>query len=462
MDCLSENAVLELVEGRTAPAVADEVHAHLASCTSCRKVVAEVAASLESAGSDDAATMTMSNPVAIERPDRQPVGAPPERLGRYEVVKVLGMGGMGVVYEAHDPHLGRRVALKVMRADHTLTDEAQARLLREARAMAQIAHPNVVTVHDVGVVGGQIFVAMEYVDGVTLKHVMRERRPWREVVPLFLQAGEGLAAAHAVGLVHRDFKPDNVLVGKDGRVRVTDFGLARLGGPASEVSPHSPAVDLLTTVTRTDLFVGTPAYMSPEQFRGSASDARSDQFSFCVAVYEAVYGERPFAGKGLSGLAASVIVGQVRRPVDGVKVPKAFREALLRGLATDPEKRYSSMPAVLVALRQSVEPPRASRWGFVFALAMVAVGAVGIGVWSRTMSRPVAGGAVVMPGTAAAMESAPIAGPATLDTVIEIAPAAPTAPAPSSAHPSRAPRSKIAASTPTKTPRSPLKPFDEP
>ena len=338
MACLSEDAVLEFVEGRSAPAAVAEVDAHLASCASCRSVVADVAEGLSR----------------------------PMRLGRYEVVRTLGVGGMGVVYEAHDPHLHRRVALKVMRADHTRSDDAQARALREARAMAQVSHPNVVTVHDVGVVENQIFIAMEYVDGSTLRAFMKTEPHWQRVFEQLLQAGDGLAAAHDAGLVHRDFKPDNVLLGKDGRVRVTDFGLARLASaPDDDGAPRSRqgGEAILTTLTRTNLFVGTPAYMAPEQFAGRAADPRSDQFSFCVVLYQAIYGTRPFKGSSLRELTESALAAPISMPARKDE-PEALRTALLRGLEREPANRHETMRDLLAALRASVgaRPARRPRW----------------------------------------------------------------------------------------------------
>jgi eukaryotic-like serine/threonine-protein kinase len=390
MACLSEDAVLEFVEGRSAPAVVAEVDVHLASCAACRSVVADVADGLSH----------------------------PMKLGRYEVVRTLGVGGMGIVYEAHDPHLARRVALKVMRADHTMSD-AQARALREARAMAQVSHPNVVTVHDVGVVDRQIFIAMEYVDGSTLKAFMRMQPPWRLVLDHLLQAGEGLAAAHDAGLVHRDFKPDNVLLGKDGRVRVTDFGLARLASaPHDDETPraHRKAEDVLTTLTRTNLFVGTPAYMAPEQFAGTMADPRSDQFAFSVVLYEAIYGTRPFKGSNLRELTANALAGDASAAAPKKDEPAALRAALLKGLERDPRMRHETMRALLVALRASAGlASRRPRWVY------AAIGAgllVPMTVLASSTLWPKAGPttantSTLGPATASAVETPPSAAPQT-------------------------------------------------
>src|SRR5439155_5865060 len=250
-----------------------------------------------------------SEPVSKEA---SAVPLPMKALGRYVVERELGSGGMGLVYAAYDPELGRKVALKLVRpraSGKMGPSEGRARLLREAQAMAQLTHPNVVAIHDVGTFGDQVFIAMEYVEGRTLSEwLSATKRPWREIVSLFAQAGRGLAAAHAKNIVHRDFKSDNVWVGEDGRARVLDFGLARAmrgagelpqsaGAPAEGKATRSPRVPLLAAaVTLPGTFLGTPPYMAPEQLKGESGDARADQFSFCVALYYALYGELPFAG----------------------------------------------------------------------------------------------------------------------------------------------------------------------
>ncbi|MCA9693542.1 MAG: serine/threonine protein kinase, partial [Myxococcales bacterium] len=210
-----------------------------------------------------------------------------DSIDRYLILARLGEGGMGLVYAAHDPELDRKVAIKLLRGDPT-DSGARDRLLREAQAMARLSHPNVITVHDVGTARGHVFVAMEYVEGGTLGTWLEEQeRGWRAVLDVFLAAGRGLAAAHEAGLVHRDFKPDNVLLERDGRVRVADFGLARYGLGAAPTHPPAPAeaptdmtrtgVSLNTKLTITGATVGTPAYMAPEQLGGVDVDARADQ-----------------------------------------------------------------------------------------------------------------------------------------------------------------------------------------
>ncbi|MCB9704754.1 MAG: serine/threonine protein kinase, partial [Myxococcales bacterium] len=291
----------------------------------------------------------------------------PEVFGRYRIEAKIGAGGMGVVYRAHDPELDRRVAVKLLRAEAADDERARQRMLREARAMARLAHPNVIHVYDVGAVDDQVFVAMELVDGVSLaRWLMREERGWEEVLAVFRAAGEGLQAAHDAGLIHRDFKPENVLVGADGRVRVLDFGLARSssgGGEAGtleggEVDEGAGAGagaattggDLGGSLTRTGALMGTPRYMSPEVCRGRPADARSDLFGFCVALYEGIYGRMPFDGEDVQSYLASVAEGELREPPPGSEAPPWIWLVLRRGLARDPDARYHDMRSLLAAL----------------------------------------------------------------------------------------------------------------
>ncbi|MGE5186380.1 MAG: serine/threonine-protein kinase, partial [Acidobacteriota bacterium] len=315
-------------------------------------------------------------------------------LGRYVVLEKLGGGGMGVVYTAYDPELDRRIAIKLLRPGSSgPSADARTRLLREAQALARLSHPNVIAVHDVGVIGEQVFVAMEYVDGVTL-HAWTRREPhtWRALVDAYLQAGRGLEAAHAVGIVHRDFKPENVLVGNDRRVRVLDFGLAREDENASRPDPamkveHAETVarsqpGLSTPLTSAGEFLGTPAYSSPEQLQGDPADARSDQFSFCVSLYEALYGERPFAGSTFGELVTSVLDGKISAPPARSRVPGRLREVLLRGLRGKPDERYPSMTELLAALAH--DPAVKRRRGLAATGVLALAGVAAYGVWGRT------------------------------------------------------------------------------
>ncbi len=271
-------------------------------------------------------------------------------LSRYVLLQRVGAGGMGVVYAAYDPQLDRRVALKLLSAARSVDTRGRSRMLREAQAMARLTHPNVVAVHDIGAAEGRTFIAMEFIEGQTIKAwLLQSPRPWREVLRVYLAAGRGLVAAHAVGLVHRDFKPDNVMIADDGRVLVTDFGLAREHETA-ELMLQSGELDTSRETNQTGTLAGTPAYMAPEQFGGDSGDMRSDQFSFCVALYEGLFGERPFAGDSYAALADSVLNGRLATPSPKSGVPAHIKNAVLRGLKPEPAQRHASMPALLTVL----------------------------------------------------------------------------------------------------------------
>lgn len=302
--------------------------------------------------------------------------AEPVLIGRFQVLETLGQGGMGVVYAARDAQLDRQVALKVIRDDVLDGDASErARLLREARALARLSHPNVVQVHEVGEHEGAVFIVMELVHGTTLGQWLAAReRPLAAVLARFVEAAQGLDAAHRVGIVHRDFKPTNALVGADGRVRIVDFGLARgesreaeltTGGPR-EAGPGSEA-----SSTGTATRAGTPAYMSPEQVVGARCDARSDQFSFCVALFEAVYGRRPFAAGELLARLEAGDLGRSPVPRAG-PAPRWLRGLLTRGLSLRPEQRFPAMAAVIDVLQRA---PRRRRRLVVALVALVALAA---------------------------------------------------------------------------------------
>ncbi|WP_146658650.1 serine/threonine-protein kinase [Enhygromyxa salina] len=320
-------------------------------------------------------------------------------IGRYVVIDRLGAGGMGVVYTAYDPELDRKVAVKLLQTGHGGSSRGTTgatRLQREAQAMGALSHPNVITVHDVGTFDDEVFVAMEFVDGWTLGGWLEAKtRSLAAILEVFQAAGQGLAAAHAAGLIHRDFKPDNVMVGRDGRVRVMDFGLARRmdASPdreakvAAQLEPSPPNLDLTTT----GAVLGTPAYMSPEQHLSKPTDARSDQFSYCVALYEAVYGERPFRGENFAALAFAVYRGQIADAPSGSKVPGWLRSVLLRGLATMPEARFTNMDELLAQLgrdRRNV----ARRWALVGAGALILAAVTWGTLASRTQASVCTGG----------------------------------------------------------------------
>jgi eukaryotic-like serine/threonine-protein kinase len=336
MECLGENTIARLVHNAADEALATLALKHLDSCATCREVVAQVLVE-----SDEGASLVA--------PFNQLRLKPGARIGRYVVLERLARGGMGVVFAAYDPELARQVAIKLVRADTSSkrpSYEAQDSLLNEARALARLKHPNVLTVHDVGTIGVQVFVALELVDGSTLRQWLRSQpRTTGQKLEVLAQAGRGLAAAHAKGIVHRDFKPENVLVGDDQRVRVMDLGLSNAATPiAGSASERS----------RTG---GTIGYLAPEQARGGATDARSDQFSFCVTVVEALTGQRVATAAEAQALA----------------IPRRLKRVVKRGLAGAPDARYVSLDVLLADFERAISP---RRWRAVLAatLAIVAVG----------------------------------------------------------------------------------------
>jgi len=325
-------------------------------------------------------------------PAGPPVGAvapgEPFRAGRYVILNHVGHGAMGNVYAAYDPELDRKVAVKVLR-DSTRGRPLPASLAREAKAMAKLTHAHVVTVFDVGSCERGVFVAMEFVEGLTLRTWLKEQvRGWQEVLAAFVQAGQGLAAAHAAGVIHHDFKPDNVLVGADGVVKVADFGLARvaagtlatisgeLSDAAGVTRSQAAAASGSATPTQADEHgpVGTLAYMAPERHLLRPADARSDQFSFCVALYEALYQQRPFTGADVAGLRRAVLHEPPAEPPRGTPVPARVAAVLRRGLARAPEERFATMQDLLAALAGPVQ--RRRHWTLTAGLLLGAAGAM--------------------------------------------------------------------------------------
>jgi tetratricopeptide (TPR) repeat protein len=320
-------------------------------------------------------------PIAPAAP-KQPAPELPAgtKLGRFSVLNRLGAGGMGVVYSAYDPELDRRVAIKLLGYADERSRDANLRLLREAQAMARLSHPNVVSVYDVGELDDRtVFLAMELVEGDSFDQWLKAKpRSYPEVRDMLIHAGRGLAAAHRAGLVHRDFKPANLLVGTDGRARVTDFGIARLedaeptdDGDAIATGSLSGVTPLAIDLTRTGTAVGTPAYMAPEQHRGQPVDARADQFAFCVTAWEAVWGARPFTGKGAE-LLAQVGKGAPKPPKDVRDAPPGLPAILRRGLADAPASRWPSMDELLVQLADDPIARRRRRVAIAASLAVVA------------------------------------------------------------------------------------------
>jgi predicted Ser/Thr protein kinase len=350
-------------------------------------------------GSEELATVRLQQ-APPEPPPPEPPPAPavaPTWAGRYTLVRKLAEGGMGAVYIAYDDQLDRRVAVKLLR-QAVRSPTFQQRMHREAQALARLSHPNVVQVYDVGHHDDQLFVAMELVVGSDLRKWWKAApRGWRAVLDVILQAGEGLAAAHRAGLVHRDIKPDNILVGDDGRVRVADFGLAR--AEASDAAdpapaphhdePRTPGSLLDAPLTEQGHILGTPAYMAPEQLLRVSSGARSDLFALCVVLYEGIYGERPFRGKTWQELAVAANAGLYTPPVRDPPIPAWLTRALARGLSADPDDRHPTIDALLTELRRPQQLVR-RRWQWGVALGGLGLG-LGIGVAALQREPPCVG-----------------------------------------------------------------------
>lgn len=296
--------------------------------------------------------------------------SPATTLGRFSLLERVGTGGMGMVYSAWDPELDRKVAIKVVRSDVAGPD-AMSRLLDEARSLAKLRHPNVVTIYDVGESNGRVWLAMEFVSN-TVRQWLTGKPKAREILAVFEQAGRGLMAAYRAHLVHRDFKPSNVLLDDSGRAIVADFGLAQ----------SQQHVDGGATGR-----AGTPYFMSPEQFDGRAIDARSDQFSFCVCLYDSLFGEHPFEGGSALERQIAALEGQFRRPTRRREAPMGVLAVLARGLEHDPNRRFADMEALLDALID--RPRRRRRWA---AASSVAGGGLLAGVaasWGVAPQAPV-------------------------------------------------------------------------
>ena len=366
--CLDDDSVGAYLDGRLPVGESQRVEHHLGACETCRKHVSFLAQLSRSVIDPDAPTGETAPPVLTRAGSR---------IGRFVVERTLGAGGMGVVFLAHDPELDRKVAIKVLHPELWEAAGAEVRLKREAQAMAKLSHPNIVPVFDVGTHGKQLVLTMEYVDGVTLDVWSREASPpWRAVLAACIAAGRGLAAAHAGGVIHRDFKPQNVLRGKDGRIVVTDFGLARSVGDGSEAATAGATPENLG-ITRTGTVMGTPAFMAPEQFAGQPADEKSDQWNYCATVYRLLYGEPAFPGTTFAELAREVTTGAPREAPSKTEIPPWVRRVLLRGLSRDAAQRYPAMTAVLADLERD---PRVVRRRVAIGGVVGGLLAVGLGV----------------------------------------------------------------------------------
>jgi len=350
MACLDEETVVAFVRGALRGPELAAVERHLVDCPSCAALVTVAAPARNP-------TAIMSDPGAGQ-------------VGRYRLLRLVGRGGMGEVWAAHDPELDRKVAIKILRGDARPDQVETARLAREAQAVARLSHPNVVAIYDVGTDDdGRMFLAMELVEGETLAAwLARAPRTPQEILELYTQAGRGLGAAHRAGIVHRDFKPQNVMVTADGCVRVMDFGLAAAG------NRNQPRL------TKAGSILGTPLYMAPEQMRGQPVDGRADQFSFCVALWEALHGARPFRGETLLELRGQVLAGNPRPGPLRSRVPRRVQAALERGLAIDRAERFPDMDALLQALSGAAgSRRRPAAIGLVAALGLAGLGVLALG-----------------------------------------------------------------------------------
>lgn len=393
-DCPSDAVMAEFAQGLLAADQRRVVETHLDSCESCRVLVGGLIAVQSGPESphlpdspDEGSAETLdligdvSSPELAEALTDEP-GPAGLTLGRYVLRAELGRGGFGRIYAAYDPQLMRNVAIKLLH-HHALHEQAQRRLLREARAVARFTHPNVVVIHDVGtyapgdrpysidsidsIDGAResptqaVFLVMELIEGPTLQTWLAEQtRPWPTVLEVFQQAAEGLAAAHVKGIVHRDFKPSNVMLDSNGVPRVLDFGLAAVDQDSVETKyptreALAEAIAHSRTLSREGVIMGTPGYMAPEQLWGRPVTPAADQFAFCVSLYQAFYQQSPFAGDAVEDRAANMMAGAIQAPSADSTVPAPLLTVLQRGLAREPTERFPDMRALIDALSASAQ-----------------------------------------------------------------------------------------------------------
>ncbi|HEY5923406.1 MAG TPA: protein kinase [Kofleriaceae bacterium] len=346
--CPTVDRLLAFASGELAEDQSGDVEQHIDSCAECRSALSNLAKE----------------------------GGSPPVLGRYRIDTVLGSGGMGIVYRAYDPQLARPVAIKVVRRAGEDT-AGRARLVREAQALARLSHPNVCHVYDVGTEGDEVWVAMELIDGVSLRQWAEQHRDREELTTVLLGAAEGIAAAHAAGLVHRDIKPENVLVTRDGRAIVTDFGLAR---HEDAISPHASTLSNDPHLTATGAIAGTPAYLAPEQLLGDPIDARVDQFAWAVMAYEMITATKPFP------IIFAVRVEAIRQGLTpSPSLPPALASALVRAMSAEPADRFPTMRELIAAIRsQRSLMPRRARAPAIAGLVVLGTGAIVLGAWQLT------------------------------------------------------------------------------
>ncbi len=378
MACLSDDRILELAQGRLGEDAVAEAERHLNECARCRRLASEALRYFHGETAEEAA----SRRILVAG----------TQVGRFEILGVLGVGAAGIVYRARDGQLKRQVALKLLRPDITEPHQVAGwrnRMLLEAEAMARLSHPNVVVVYEVGTYEETVFIAMEIVEGESLADWLEAKAPsWREIVEVFIPIGKGLAATHDAGVVHGDFKPVNVMIAADGRPRIADFGLAE-SAPTGGLADLTDSQTALRSSSKRPKVSGTPLYMAPEQLLGRGAEARSDQFSFCVALFRALYGRHPFSAsasgaQSTRGITLAISRGELKEPPPDHPVPADVYRALERGLAKQPEDRHPSMGALATALEQALDASGARARRKVVRMVAGAVGLGGLlaaGLW---------------------------------------------------------------------------------